>query len=68
MKEGYKCVSCWNFIEGKGSDVYIVKGMDGIYFPTCSIECGEVFKQKSIQGLQSRIDEIKTQCIEKETW
>lgn len=68
MREGYKCISCWNFIEGKGSDVYIVKGMDGLYFPTCSVECAENYKQKSIEGLKDRIDQVKNQEIERSVW
>lgn len=68
MKDGYKCANCGRFIEGKGSDVYVVKDMNDINLPTCKISCGEEFKQKEIEKLKNKIDKIRNQRVEKELW
>lgn len=67
MKDGYRCTSCGVFVD-KGSDVYIVKGNDEIYFPTCSAKCAEYFKKENIEILKDKIERIKNQSIEKEIW
>lgn len=67
MRDGYKCACCGDFVD-KGLDVYVVKGIDEIYFPTCSIKCAEHFKKKNIDILKDKIERIKNQSIEKEIW
>lgn len=67
METGYRCINCKKFTE-KGNDVYIVQDINNINFPACSIKCAEKFKQKNIERLQNKIDEIKNKNIEIDKW
>lgn len=61
------CINCENLIK-EGDTVYLIRNSDGIYYPTCCNKCAEEFKQETIDLLQNKINKIKKQKIEIDTW